>query len=173
MKMTLREAADFVNRDKSTLFRAIKQGELAYTTNESNVIFVEKDDLDKLYPPITDDNQIEIKKRGRPAGKKTEASLFVQSSDNTAILRILDAHIHKIQIILDGVQHQDYQTQQKLHQLEDQITLVKQHFIQIEQKLDYIAQKNDKNHQEILEKIEKSFTPSAKTVKKWWHKWFL
>lgn len=70
MKMTLKEAADAVGRNKSTLFRAIQDGKLKATKNENGLIFIEPEDLMATYPPEDPETRMQTRKRGRPAGSK-------------------------------------------------------------------------------------------------------
>lgn len=70
MKVTLREAAQAVGRNKSTIFRAIQDGKLQSETNEAGVMFVSMDDLIVLYPPETPETRMQARKRGRPAGSR-------------------------------------------------------------------------------------------------------
>ncbi|MEM6603739.1 MAG: hypothetical protein AAF621_06785 [Pseudomonadota bacterium] len=70
MKMTLKEAADAVGRNKSTVFRAIQDGKLGATKNENGLIFIDSEELVTVYPPEDSENRMQIRKRGRPAGSK-------------------------------------------------------------------------------------------------------
>lgn len=183
MKMTLREAADFVNRDKSTLFRAIKQGELPYTTNDANLIFVEQDDLQRLYPPITQENQLEIKKRGRPAGRKSDSSpiqirsmpapAFTEKPfDSDALIGRIETQFDSLHTRLETYRQNDLLLQQKIIMLEQQCGQMNQACTHLTQKITILEQKLQQNHQEILHHLEKSFTQQTKHVKKWWQSLF-
>jgi chromosome segregation ATPase len=81
MKLTLKEAADAVGRDKSTLFRAIKAGTLKSMMNDSGMIFIELDDLMAHYPLEDSDTRMNTKKRGRPTGSRKNNPESVQSVD--------------------------------------------------------------------------------------------
>ena len=70
MKLTLKEAADAVGRNKSTVFRAIREGKLIATKNENGLIFIESSDLHNAFPAEDMINRMETKKRGRPVGSR-------------------------------------------------------------------------------------------------------
>lgn len=81
MKLTLKEAADTVGRDKSTLFRAIKTGTLKSVMNDSGMIFIDVNDLMAHYPSEDSDTRMNTKKRGRPTGSRKNNTESVQSVD--------------------------------------------------------------------------------------------
>lgn len=70
MKLTLKEAADAVGRNKSTVFRAIGEGKLIAIKNENGLIFIESSDLHNAFPAEDAINRMETKKRGRPVGSR-------------------------------------------------------------------------------------------------------
>jgi chaperonin cofactor prefoldin len=70
MKLTLREAAETVGRNKSTVFRAIKDGRLKATQASSGVILIETSDLLDVYPQEDSSNRLKTVKRGRPVGSR-------------------------------------------------------------------------------------------------------
>lgn len=51
MQITLKEAASLVNKNKTTLFRHVKQGKLPSKKNDAGVILVNKKDVIHLYKP--------------------------------------------------------------------------------------------------------------------------
>lgn len=70
MKMTLREAAEAVGRNKSTVFRAIQDGKLKAERSDNGLIFVSSQDLLETFPLEDSENRIHIARRGRPIGSR-------------------------------------------------------------------------------------------------------
>lgn len=70
MQMTLREAAEAVGRNKSTVFRAIQDGKLKAQRSENNLIFIDSKDLMEVFPPEDPNNRAKTVKRGRPVGSR-------------------------------------------------------------------------------------------------------
>lgn len=70
MKMTLREAAESVGRNKSTVFRAIQSGKLNTERSENGLIFIDSKDLLEVFPPEDPENRLQIARRGRPIGSR-------------------------------------------------------------------------------------------------------
>ena len=70
MKMTLREAADSVGRNKSTVFRAIQDGKLRAERSDNGLIFINSQDLLTTFPQEDPENRIQIARRGRPIGSR-------------------------------------------------------------------------------------------------------
>ena len=74
MKMTLREAAESVGRNKSTVFRAIQDGKLIAERSENGLIFIDSHDLLTAFPPEDPQNRVQIARRGRPTGSRKKQS---------------------------------------------------------------------------------------------------
>jgi hypothetical protein len=74
MKMTLREAAESVGRNKSTVFRAIQDGKLNAVRSENGLIFIDSQDLLTAFPPEDPQNRVQVARRGRPIGSRKKQS---------------------------------------------------------------------------------------------------
>jgi hypothetical protein len=74
MKMTLREAAEAVGRNKSTVFRSIQDGKLKAERSENGLIFIDSKDLLETFPPEDSENRVHIARRGRPIGTRKKQS---------------------------------------------------------------------------------------------------
>jgi|GEM_PF-6397450 len=87
MKLTLREAADSVGCNKSTVFRAIQDGKLVAERSENGLIFIETQELLKAFPPESADNRLKVARRGRPIGsRKRLADGSVPETPQVALL---------------------------------------------------------------------------------------
>lgn len=87
MQMTLREAAEAVGRNKSTVFRAIQDGKLKADRSENGLIFINSEDLMLAFPPEDPNNRLKVARRGRPVGsRKKQADGSLPETPQTAMM---------------------------------------------------------------------------------------
>jgi len=97
MKLTLREAANSVGCNKSTVFRAIQDGKLVAERSENGLIFIDTQDLLKVFPPENANNRIQVARRGRPIGsRKKQADGTMPELPQVALLSQQIIHLEKI-----------------------------------------------------------------------------